>query len=125
MLSGLLARFIFVTGHAHAQAPPELTPAVQAAREAVQAHARRFRETCARVQTIAFAPGVLENYWALEEAFRARADASLRPDAAGPSLKRLAEAALKIAALLALDAAAAPRRPSRSGPTTSRPPSGW
>ncbi|MCH8853614.1 MAG: hypothetical protein IID41_13325, partial [Planctomycetes bacterium] len=47
--------------------------------------------------------GVLEMQWELEREWREAAKEASRPEAAGPSMKRLAESVLKTAALLALD----------------------
>jgi hypothetical protein len=57
------------------------------------------------VQQVALAPGVLEAQFKLEQAWLRRAADSASPDAAGPSLKRLAEAVLRVAGLLALETA--------------------
>jgi hypothetical protein len=104
-LSGFLARFVFVTGHAAPAKPPRLTPAIGAARARVLDHARQFHAACHRVTGFELPEAVTDAYWDLERAQLARAALSARPDAAEPALKRLAETSLKVAAFLAVDRA--------------------
>jgi hypothetical protein len=46
---------------------------------------------------------VLDGTWQLEQDWATRAKQSTRPDAAGPSLQRLAEAVLRVAGVLAIE----------------------
>lgn len=103
VLDGFLARFIVITGAAAGRQLPLLTMQISSARAALIEHATAYRTRAQAIQQVAIAPGVLAAQWDLEQDFLRRAAASGRPDAAGPALKRLAETALKVAALLALE----------------------
>jgi hypothetical protein len=103
VLDGFLARFLIVMGSASERELPMLTEAIRSAGTAVYDQARHYHARAQAVQQVAIAPDVLARQWALEQDYRRRAQASSRPDAAGPSLKRLAETALKLSALLALE----------------------
>ncbi|MDE3039653.1 MAG: primase alpha helix C-terminal domain-containing protein [Nitrospirota bacterium] len=105
VLDGFVARFVIVVGAASGRALPMVTDAILAAGTAVYDHAQAYHQRAQTIQSVVMGPHVLASQWALEQAYRDRATASARPDAAGPSLKRLAETALKLAALLALDEA--------------------
>jgi phage/plasmid primase-like uncharacterized protein len=100
---GFIPRFDIVMGSALERGLPMITEAIQAAGAAVYDQARAYSMRAQTIQQVAIAPGVLARQWALEQDYRRRAQASARPDAAGPSLKRLAETALKLSALLAIE----------------------
>lgn len=103
VLDGLLARFIFTTGHAAPRRMQRTTEQLKITRQRVLEHARAFHDRAAEIQRIDIPDDVLDLAWALEQRFKADASAALRPDAAGASMKRLADAILRVAALLAID----------------------
>jgi len=103
VLDGFLARFVMVIGSATGRALPLITEEIREAGRAVYDQARAYAQRVQAIEQVALAPGVLAGQWELEQAYRRRADSSVRPDAAGASLKRLAETALKLAALLAIE----------------------
>jgi hypothetical protein len=102
---GFLPRFIIITGQAAGRALQPITPDIRAQREALLDQLRTYQAQVQAIETVAFAPGVLEAQWAFEQSLLARASESSRPDAAGPVLKRLADTALKLTALLAVEQA--------------------
>jgi hypothetical protein len=108
VLDGFLARFIFVTGIATPRPIGRLTPEMFAAREALIWRAQGFHERAQSMVLVNVKDDVLEALWKLEQEWSARANLTARPDAAGPALKRLAEAVLKTAALLAIDRTESP-----------------
>jgi hypothetical protein len=91
VLDGFLPRFIITTGTASPRRQARISEAILRARLALIAHAGGF------------ADHALDLSWALEERHRAEAKQTFRPEAAGSSLKRLADAVLRVAALLAID----------------------
>lgn len=103
LLDGFLPRFIVITGAAAGRPLPLLTPSITAARATLYAQLSRYALQAQSIQHVVLSPEVLEAQWSLEQTFLRRAETSGRPDAAGPSLKRLAETALKVAALLAIE----------------------
>jgi hypothetical protein len=105
VLDGFLPRFIFVTGIATPRPAGRLTVAMFAARDGLVRRARAFHERARSLDLVNVEDDVLEALWTLEQEWSARADRSARPEAAGPALKRLTEAVLKTAALLAIDRA--------------------
>lgn len=105
LLDGFLPRFVVITGAAAGRPLPLLTPSITAARAALYEQLHTYTLRAQSIQHVVLAPEVLEAQWSLEQTFLRRAETSGRPDAAGPSLKRLAETALKVAALLAIEEA--------------------
>lgn len=105
VLDGFLARCVIVTGSASGRRLSVASDEIRAAGAAVYDQARRYSTRAQAIQQVAIAPAVLDRHWALEQNYLRRAEASARPDAAGPSLKRLSETALKLAALLAIEEA--------------------
>lgn len=103
VLDGFLARFIFVTGWAAPRRPGLTTRAIEADWTALIQAARDYYERARLVEVLNVDNDVLDASWALEQQWAARARQSTRPDAATPSLKRLAEAVLKVAGLLAIE----------------------
>jgi hypothetical protein len=103
LLDGFLPRFVVITGSAAGRPLPLLTPSITAARAALSAQLNTYILRAQSIQHVLLAPDVLEAQWSLEQTFLRLAETSGRPDAAGPSLKRLAETALKVAALLAIE----------------------
>jgi hypothetical protein len=105
VISGFLPRFVFMSGNA---VPRPLTVAsseLAKRRDAIVLHARAFHEKASRLDTIPISKEVLEQQWALEQAWVRRAEDMARPEAAAASLKRLSETVLKTAALIAIDEA--------------------
>lgn len=103
VLDGFLPRFIIVTGSAAGRELPMLTDAMRLTRTALLAQAQAYHARAKAVQQVVIAKGVLARQWALEQEYLRRASVSPRPEAAGPALKRLADTALKLAALLAIE----------------------
>ena len=103
VLSGLLARFIWVTGASTPRPQRLKTTASEAAWNALVEQARWYHKNAEHVRYLDVDDGVLAAGWDLEQAWATKAASSIRPDAAGPSLKRLADAVLKTAGLLALE----------------------
>ena len=103
VLDGFLARFIFVTGAADPRPLQKQTAQILAERDALLQHARDFVAKAERLVEVDVDPDVLAELWDLEQAWLAEANESARPDAAAPAMKRLTEACLKVAALLAID----------------------
>lgn len=103
VLDGFLARFAFISASAEERPLGVLTPGLSAQRAALVAHARRFYEKAQQCALVDIGEGVLDMQWELERKWQALAQKTSRPEAAGPSMKRLAETVLKTAALLALD----------------------
>lgn len=103
VLDGFLARFIFVTGSAAPRRPGSTTPAIEADWTALIQAGRDYYERARLIDVLNVDNDVLDASWALEQQWAARARQSTRPDAATPSLKRLAEAVLKVAGLLAIE----------------------
>ncbi len=103
VLSGLLARFIWVTGASTPRPQRLKTTASEAAWNALVEQARWYHKNAEHVRYLDVDDSVLAAGWDLEQAWAAKAASSIRPDAAGPSLKRLADAVLKTAGLLALE----------------------
>ena len=103
VLSGFLARIIFVTGSSDPRPLTTSTPALEEDWEALIAQARRYQHNADLVHRVDVDDDVMAAAWDLEQTWTTRAQTCSRPDAAAPSLKRLAEAVLKTAALLALE----------------------
>ncbi len=103
VLDGFLARFIFVTGQAEPRPLRLASVSLDRARETLQLHARHFHARASRTGVLSIDKEVLEAAWTLEVAWQETAKLTSRPDAVGPALKRLADAVLKVAGLLALD----------------------
>ena len=104
VLDGFLPRYIIVTGSAEGRRLSITSDEIRAASTALYAQAQRYYQRAQTIEQVAINPAVLDRQWAMEQDYRRRAETSLRPDAAGPSLKRLAETALKLSALLAIEA---------------------
>ncbi len=111
VLDGFLARFAFVTGAAAPRPLPLLTAAMEAEFDELVAHARLFEQKTRAIKSVDIDETVREQAWDLEQRWLEQASRSSRPDAAGPSLKRLSETVLKVAALLAIDEAAIGEQP--------------
>jgi len=105
VLDGLLARFVFTTGSAEERRMMPMTPALEDAWRRVIAEARAYHERAADVLRIAVPERVLDLEWSLEKRLKGAALAELRPDAARPAMKRLAETVLKVSSLLCLERA--------------------
>lgn len=103
VLDGFLARFAMVTGTASGRPLPLLTPKIRTARQVLLDMAKRYRDLAAAIEQVVIAPGVLSDQWELEQRYLKKAEHSVCPEAAGPSMKRLAETALKLAGLLAIE----------------------
>jgi hypothetical protein len=103
VLSGFLARFVFVTGAAHPKPLVRATPAMAQAHDALLTHARDFDAKAQRVETVPIDDAVLDMHWSVEQAWAERANTSSQPETVAPSLKRLGEAVLKVAALVSID----------------------
>lgn len=103
VLDGFLARFIFVTGAAVPQPLRLASSPLSAERDHIIEHARRFHVRASEHMEVDVCEAVLADAWDLEHAWQEQATQTCRPDAVGPSLKRLADTVLKVAALLALD----------------------
>jgi hypothetical protein len=105
VLDGFLARFAFTTGAAQPRPLPRLTSSMLGERDLLIEHGKLFHLKAERIVVLRLGDDVLGQAWDLEQEYAAHAVASMRPDAAAPSLKRLSEAVLKTAGLLAIDAA--------------------
>jgi hypothetical protein len=103
VLDGLLARFVFASGTAEEQRPRAMTREIEEAWAAVGRLAQAFHDRATELLRIEVPEAVLDRSWELEKRFKAAALESPRPDAARPAMKRLAETALKVGALLAID----------------------
>lgn len=103
VLDGLLARFVFTSGTSDERPMVSLTDAMEDHWRALVALARGFHERAQDVLRVTVPQDVLALEWELEKRLKAAALAAPRPDAARPAMKRLAEAVLKVAALLAID----------------------
>ena len=103
VLDGLLARFIFTTGTSTPRPLQRGSTRLNALTQHLYEQARAFHEKAANLLTVDVTDEVLELVWALEQRYKAAARAATRPDAASPSMKRLADAVLRVAALLAID----------------------
>ena len=103
VISGFLARFIWVSGASTPRPQTLKTKESEAAWEALIEQARWYHANADQVRSLEVDERVLAAAWDRERAWAAKAAASTRPDAATPSLKRLADAVLKTAALLALE----------------------
>lgn len=103
VLDGLLARFVFASGTAEEQRPRAMTPAIKQAWADLVTLARAFHDRAEELVLLDVPEPVLDLSWDLEKRFKVAALAHPRPDAARPAMKRLAETALKVAALLAID----------------------
>ncbi|HEX5474968.1 MAG TPA: DUF3987 domain-containing protein [Vicinamibacterales bacterium] len=103
VLDGFLARFIFVTGIAEPRRVPRDTDAIGAARNRLVQRAHAFADRARQINRVDASDAVLDAFWELEQDWQRRAERCSRRDAARPALQRLAEAVLKVAALLALD----------------------
>lgn len=112
VLDGFLARFAFVTGSAEPRPLPLLTASMNAAFDALVAHAKTFERKAHAVSSVTLTEDVVALAWALEQRWLREAAECSRPDAAGPSMKRLSETVLKLAGLLAIDAAAVGEQPA-------------
>lgn len=103
VVDGFLARFVFVTGSAIARPLRAATPSMLVERNRLIETARAYHGRAKQCCQIRVPDVVLADAFDLEQAWQAEAARSCRPDAAGPSLKRLADGVLKIAGLLALE----------------------
>ena len=103
VLNGFLPRFVFATGAAVPRPVGIETMQMIKARNTLVDRAREFHTYAATVDLVTPCEAVLDAQWALEQDFGHRADQSARPAAAAPALKRLGDAVLRTAALLALD----------------------
>jgi hypothetical protein len=103
VISGFLPRFVIVSGKAVPRPLGETTSEDVGRRNALVLRARAFHEKASRLDNIPIAREVMDQQWAIEQAWAATAKEMARPDAGSPSLKRLSETVLKVAALLAID----------------------
>lgn len=103
VLDGFLARFVFFTGSSIPRPVSKTTATQLAQREALIEHARVFYVKAGRTEIVDVSDDVLALAWELERAWLKDAENSTRPDAAGPSMKRLGEAVFKLSALIAID----------------------
>jgi hypothetical protein len=103
VLDGFLARFIFVTGAAEPRPLRLASKALADERTKLIESAQVFHTWASRWDRVDVTEAVLADAWDLEQAWQVEAQQTRRPDAAGPSLKRLSDAVLKVAGLLALD----------------------
>ncbi len=103
VLDGLLARFVFTSGTAEEQRPKAMTSEIETAWQKVVALAFGFHEKAEDLIKVTVPERVLDLSWDLEKQLKAAAMGHPRPDAARPAMKRLAETALKVAALFAID----------------------
>lgn len=100
---GFLARFAVVTGESTPRSYHRESPAMVKAWSQVKTAARDFRGRCEALRSVYPGDDVLAAHSALNEAWRALAGTSPNPEAASPTLQRLSDSVLKVAALLALD----------------------
>ena len=114
VLDGFLARFIFTTGAATPRPLEKQTAQMLAERNALIQQASDFAARATQFTVLELDADVLADLWQLEQDWLAEAREVSRPDAAGPAMKRLSEAVLKVAGLLAIDEA-----PSDSLPVVS------
>ena len=103
IISGFLARFVWVTGASMPRPQKLRTKESEAAWAALIQQARWYHTNAEHVRHLDVDDAVLARAWDLEREWAKKAASSIRPDAATPSLKRLADAVLKTAALLALE----------------------
>src|SRR5207247_7884017 len=105
VLDGFLARSVIFTGSAEPQAMKQSTPELARRRDDLIEHARAFYNKAGLLDSLDMDDSVLGLAWSLEQEWMNSAAQSSRPDAAGPTLKRLSESVLKVAGLLAIDEA--------------------
>jgi hypothetical protein len=112
VLDGFLARFMVFSGSAEPQPLRRSTPDLVKQRFSLIEQANHFHEKARALRSPLYIENdVLDLQWQLEREWIRRAEGCSRPDAAGPSLKRLSESVLKVAGLLAIDAAGYERNP--------------
>lgn len=103
VLDGLLARFIFTSGTAEERPMRMATDAMEQEWTDVKRHAQAFHDRASELVRVNIPEWAFTREWELETAWKEIAKQSPRPDACMPHMKRLAEAVLKVAALLAID----------------------
>jgi hypothetical protein len=104
---GFLPRFIIATaGTVQPKPMPRLTNNMAFHRHAVIDGAIAFHEKAQKLGLLEMSPDVDARHWEVEQAWEALALKTGNPSTARPALKRLAEVALKTAALIAIDEAA-------------------
>src|SRR6185312_15603845 len=102
VLDGFLARFIVVSGHAEPKPLAVVTRAQLDERDALIRHAARFVERAKLIGELAIAPEVMDAAWTIEQRWIAEAEQTAHTGAAAAAYKRLSEACLKLAALIAI-----------------------
>jgi hypothetical protein len=107
LLDGHLTRFIFTSGTATAKPMQRWTDAHEQAWAAVVKTGQRLHAQAQDVLTVQMSENRLVEAFAIEQAFVRMAQSSPRPDAARPTMKRLADSLLTVAGLLALERAEA------------------
>jgi hypothetical protein len=103
VLSGFLPRFVFVTGTASPKPLARATPEMARVHDILVNHARLFYAKAQRLEMVPIDDAVLDMHWTVEQAWAQRAESAGEPETLAPSLKRLGEAVLKVAALIAID----------------------
>jgi hypothetical protein len=90
VLNGFLARFIFVTGNAEPRPLRLSSGKLVAVRQQLIEHAKAFHARANATPTLLLMKEVLDAHWSLEQAWARQAVLTCCPEAAGPTLKRLA-----------------------------------
>jgi len=103
VLDGLLARFIFTTGTSTPRALQRGSVRLDALTQSLYEQAQVFHQKAMKVTRIDVPDEVLDLLWTLEQRYKAAVRKASRPEAVGPSMKRLTDAVLRVAALLAID----------------------
>ena len=103
VLDGFIPRFIFVSGSATPRPVAKLTAAMKAEFAAVVGYAQEFYEKCQALSDVGIGEEVLSLLFELEQKWDREAREPSSPRGSAPALKRLAEAVLKVAALIAID----------------------
>ena len=102
VIDGFLARFIFLTGKATPRRMQQTSQALKDKHEKLVGLAWDFFNK-AKATDIGIDDAVLDRHWELEQKWTKLAQTASKRDAMGPALKRLSEAVLKVAGLLAID----------------------
>jgi hypothetical protein len=103
VLDGLLARFVFTSGTSTPRPLQRNSDRLKTLTLGLHEHAQTFHGKAQSLLIINVTDEVLVLAWKLEQRYKAAARNANRPDVAGPSMKRLADAVLRVAALLAID----------------------
>ena len=105
VLNGFLARSTFISADSEPRPLTRTTAAIMTERDSLVEHAQRFYRKASAIDWVDLDDDVLGLAWQLETEWRELAENSTRPEAMGPSLKRLADTVFKTAALMAIDEA--------------------